>query len=193
MESTATLLSLVREGDEKAKSRLFERYLPLLVRWASGRLPPATRSLADTNDLVQVTLLKALNKVDGFQPRHEGAFLYYLRRALVNQIRDLIRHAKRQPEMRSLSEDIPDQGATPHGDALRGEIMDRYDAALETLTPAQREAVVLRLELGLTHVQVAEALEDCPSADAARMLVTRGILRLAKEMGPDLNPDGSTR
>ena len=66
-------------------------------------------------------------------------------------------------------------------DVLRGEVIDRYDAALERLTSAQREAVVLRLEMGLTNLQVAEALE-CPTADAARMLVTRGLLRLAAEM-----------
>lgn len=87
LESTATLLARVREGDAGARDRLCGQYLPILMRWAHGRLPPVARDLAETADLVQVTLVKALNAVDRFQPRHEGAFLAYLRTALLNVVR----------------------------------------------------------------------------------------------------------
>ena len=181
MESTATLLEHVRAGEAGARDRLVRRYLPILQRWASGRLPSAARDLVDTGDLVQVTLIRALDKVEDFEPRHEGAFLFYLRRILLNQIRDHVRRVRRRPERIAMTDDIEEQRPGPMQDVLRGEVIDRYDAALEKLTSAQREAVVLRLELGFTHMQVAEALE-CPTADAARMLVTRGLLRLAAEM-----------
>jgi RNA polymerase sigma-70 factor (ECF subfamily) len=187
MESTATLLAQVRSGEAGARDRLVRRYLPILQRWASGRLPFVARDLVDTGDLVQVTLLRALEKVEGFEPRHEGAFLFYLRRILLNQIRDHVRRVRRRPERVEVTDDIEDERPGPLQDVLRSEVMDRYDAALEKLTSAQREAVVLRLELGFTHAQVAEALE-CPTADAARMLVTRGLIRLASEMG-DLKGD----
>jgi RNA polymerase sigma-70 factor (ECF subfamily) len=136
----------------------------------------------DTDDLVQVTLLKALDRVEDFEPRREGAFLYYLRKILLNQIRDHARRVGRRPERVELAPDLEDRRADPLDDALRGEVMERYDEALEKLTESQREAVVLRLELGLTHAEVGEAL-DCASADAARMLVARGLVRLAEEMG----------
>ena len=36
--------------------------------------------------------------------------------------------------------------------------MERYEAALELLTPQDREAVIARIELGLTHPELARAL-----------------------------------
>jgi RNA polymerase sigma-70 factor (ECF subfamily) len=192
MESTATLLHLIRGGDEAARNRLFRRYLPLLQRWASGRLPSGARDQMDTNDLVQVTLLKALGKIGEFESRHEGALLYYLRRSLLNQIRDQARRVKRRPEPAPVDDNLPDGKPSPLDDALRTEVLDRYDAALEKLTDAQRQAVVLRLEMGFTHAQVADALE-CPSADAARMLAQRAVVRLAEELGDlaDVNGEGT--
>ena len=50
--STAALLDRVRAGDPKAKERLVAIYLPLLMRWGSGRLPSYARSPAETQDLV---------------------------------------------------------------------------------------------------------------------------------------------
>ncbi|WP_291143434.1 hypothetical protein [Dokdonella sp.] len=35
-ESTATLLSLLRQGDDSARDRLVARYLPMLRRWRTG-------------------------------------------------------------------------------------------------------------------------------------------------------------
>lgn len=183
MESTASLLALTREGDASARERLFRRYLPLLQRWASGRLPSGARDLMDTDDVVQVTLLRALEKVGEFEPRHEGAFLAYLRQALLNQIRDQARRAKRRPETTPVSEDLPDARPSPLEDRVRSELMERYEAALEKLNERQRQAVVLRLEMGFTHAEVAGALDGCPSGDAARMLVARALVRLAESMG----------
>ena len=193
MESTATLLHLIRGGDEAARNRLFQRYLPLLQRWASGRLPSGARDQMDTNDLVQVTLLKTLGKIGEFEPRHEGALLYYLRRSLLNQVRDQARRVKRRPEPVPVDENLPDREPSPLDDALRAEVLDRYDAALEKLTDSQREAVVLRLEMGFTHAEVAEAV-GVSSPDAARMLTQRAVVRLAEEMGDLQGPaEGSGR
>ena len=82
-EPTAVLLRRVRssDGDERqaARDRLMARFLPRLRRWARGRLPHTARSRAETDDLVQLTLLRALRNVDEFENRGDGAFLAYLR------------------------------------------------------------------------------------------------------------------
>jgi len=80
-----------------------------------------------------------------------------------------------------LSEEIPDDGPSPLDEAVGRDARQRYERALLKLTPDQQEAVVLRLELGFTYPEMAEALER-PSANAARLLVTRALVRLAKEM-----------
>lgn len=180
-ESTATLLALVRGGDDPARDRLFARYLPLLRGWASGRMPAHARGPMDTDDLVQVTLIRALEQVHRFEPRREGAFLAYLRNILVNALRDQIRRAAVRANAGTPEENLVDPGPTVIEQVVGRETMDRYEAALAQLTEAQREAVMLRLEFGYGHQEIAEAL-GVASANAARMLVSRGILRLAELM-----------
>ena len=181
LESTASLLELTRQGDVAARDRLARQYLPILMRWARGRLPVWARDLSDTDDLVQVTLMKALDKVSGFEPRREGAFLAYLRTILKNQIRDHIRRASRKPAIEELDETVADDEPSPLEETIGGEVLDRYEAALTQLPDRHREAVVLRIELGLTHQQVADAV-GCPSDSAARMMVSRALAQLAEKM-----------
>ena len=57
--------------------------------------------------------------------------------------------------------------------------LQAYEDALEHLTDDQRAAVTLRLEMGCRHEEIAVLLGK-PSANAARMLVTRGLVRMAE-------------
>jgi RNA polymerase sigma factor (sigma-70 family) len=183
-ESTATLLALVRAGDDPARDRLFARYLPLLREWASGRVPAHARGPADTDDLVQLTLIKALEHLHRFEPRREGAFLAYLRTLLLNAMRDQIRRAAVRASAGVPEERLVDPGPSVIEQVVGRDTMRRYEAALAQLTEAQREAVMLRVEFGYGHQEIAEAL-GVASANAARMLVSRGILRLAELMRDD--------
>jgi len=180
LDST-TLLRQAKAGDPLARNLLVKKHLPALRRWAHGRLPHSARDLIDTDDLVQVTMIRALDHLGSFEPRHAGAFLAYLRQILLNQIRDEIRRVSRRPDRDGLSEDIVDTGLSPLDETVGREARRRYEKALLKLAPEQREAVVLRLELGFTYAEMAEALER-PTANAARLLVTRALVRLAKEM-----------
>jgi DNA-directed RNA polymerase specialized sigma24 family protein len=65
--------------------------------------------------------------------------------------------------------------------AIGSESLERYETALSGLSDEQQEAVILRIEMGLTHEQVAEAMGK-PSANAARMVVARALARLAEAM-----------
>ena len=180
LESTATLLLRVRQGDSSAGDRLVRRYLPSLQRWAHGRLPSHARDLFETQDLVQVALLRALDHVKEFVPRHEGAFLAYLRKILLNQIRMEIRRVSRHPGHDAFRDDgSVSQDPTPLDQAIGSEVFEAYERALARLSDEEREGVILRLELGFTHRQVAEALGK-PSPDAARMLVARAVSRLTE-------------
>lgn len=181
LDSTAELLARVRGGDSAAREALFRRYVPLLRRWAHGRLPSRARGLSDTDDLVQLTLLRALNRVEDFESRHEGAFLAYLRKILLNQIRDEIRKTNRRPAGEEIGEDLPDPGPSPLERAIGREAMDRYEAALATLPRDQQHAVVMRLELDMTYEEIALAVER-PTANAARKMVERAVARLAERM-----------
>lgn len=181
VESTARLLERVRAGDRQAQDELARRYLKTLLRWGHGRLPSHARDLSDTHDLVQVTLLKALRHVDTFEPRREGAFLAYLRTILLNEVRGEIRRVARQPSRVELSDDLADRSPSAVEGAVGGAALEAYERALEVLTAEEREGVILRVEMGFTHQQVAEALGKS-SPDAARMLVARAMVRLTEAM-----------
>lgn len=179
LEATSELLEKIRGGDARARERLVRRVLPLLRRWAHGRLPGYARDLAETDDLVQIALVRALDKVERFEARREGAFLAYLRQILLNLVRDEIRRVGRRPEHTELDMDPGAAGmvlAAAGSDTIR-----EYEAALEKLPEIQQQAVLLRVEFGYSHQEIAEAIGS-PSANAARMTVTRALARLAEIM-----------
>jgi RNA polymerase sigma factor (sigma-70 family) len=181
METTLEVLARVRAGESAALDVLFQRCMPPLRRWARGRLPQYARDLADTQDLVQETILHALHRLDTFEARHQGALQAYLRQAVVNRIRDEIRRAARQPVKVELPEYQSDTAPSPLAQAIGHEAIERYEAALERLRPADREAIVARIELQQSYEEVAIALGK-PTPDAARVAVTRALARLVEEM-----------
>ena len=180
-DPNAELLALARAGDAGARDRLVRLYLEPLRRFAHGRLPLHARDLMDTDDLVQTAVVRALNHLEEFEPRRSGAFLAYLRQIVMNRVRDGIRRAAKHRGREALTEELTDPARGPLADAIGRETLDRYEAALALLTSAQCEAVVLRLELGMSYPEIAERMRS-PSPGAARMLVARGLVVLAERM-----------
>ena len=182
VDATADLLALARAGDEQALDRLFERHIPILKRWASGRLPRWARQIADTSDLIQETVIGTLRNLPTFEVRGDGALQAYLRHALINRVRNEMRRALVRPVQAEIDSQLPHQGTDPLEAAIGRETLERYEAGLARLSEEEREAIVTRVEFGLTFAEVAEALGK-PSADAARMAVVRALVKLEKEMG----------
>lgn len=179
LASTSELLDRIRDGDPDARDLLVARYLPLLRTWAHGRLPSRARGLVETDDLVQVTLLRTLDHMHEFETRREGAFVAYLRRALMNTLRNEIRRASYR-----VAEPIDDNLAdrTSLIEQMMGkEIVDAYETGLARMPETLQEAVILKLEFGYGYREIAEAIGS-PSADAARMLVSRALLKLSRAM-----------
>jgi RNA polymerase sigma factor (sigma-70 family) len=137
--------------------------------------------MLDTNDLVQDAIVNALRNLNMLEIRSEGALQAYLRRAVNNRIIDLYRRAARRPVREELPEDAVSPGASPLEAAIGAEAIEPYERALDALSETEREAIVLRVELGLDFEEIAKQLGK-PSADAARLATTRAIARLADEM-----------
>jgi RNA polymerase sigma-70 factor (ECF subfamily) len=180
-ESTVELLARARAGDQAALDRVFAREIPLLKRWASGRLPQWAREMVDTDDLVQDTVIRTLQRIDVFEYRADAALQAYLRQAVLNRIRNEIRRANRHPPPAALDSSAEADGLSPLEAAIGKQVVEAYDEALAALEPGEREAIIGRVELGLSYEQLATALGR-PSADAARMAVGRALLKLAKSL-----------
>jgi RNA polymerase sigma factor (sigma-70 family) len=170
-----------RAGDSDALNRLFARYVPRLHRFAHGRVPVWARNAVDTADLVQETILGMLRNLVRIEPRGEGALLGYLRRAMLNRIRNQFRHAARHPPPAELDETRSDPGSSPLEVAIQREDRRRYAAGLKRLRPQDRDAVVGRIELGYSYEQLALVLGKS-TPEAARLAVRRALVRLGDEM-----------
>jgi RNA polymerase sigma factor (sigma-70 family) len=180
-ESTFHLIERARAGDQQALERLFARHLQPLQRWARGRLPKWARDLADTDDLVQDTLVQTFKRIEDFEPRHVGALQAYLRQAVLNRIRNELRRKGRQPHATDLDGLEVESVDSPLEQAIGQEAVERYEGALQRLKPEEREAIIARVEMGYTNEELAEALGK-PTADAARKAAHRALVRLAEEM-----------
>ncbi|MDQ3069006.1 MAG: RNA polymerase sigma factor [Acidobacteriota bacterium] len=178
---TIQLLSRARAGDEAALDALFARYVGPLRRWARGRLPRYARDMADTQDLVQETLLQTFKNIEGFEAGRQGALQGYLRQALMNRIRDELRRFSRRGQGAALDSQAPDAAPSPLEQAIGRQALERYEAALGRLKGEEREAIIARVELGMSYEEMAEALGK-PTPDAARKSAQRALVRLASEM-----------
>lgn len=179
--STETLLQRWQGGEPAAREAILARYLPVLRRLAHNRLPAWARDLSGTEDLVQLTAIKALRCLDDFQPQGPGALLAYLRTVLMNTLRDELRRSQREPGRvgEEALFDQADLGPSPVQQVLSEQALAAYEHALSRLKPGERDAVSLRVEFGLDYTEVA-ALCGMRSANSARMRVSRALVRLAE-------------
>ncbi len=180
--ATIDLLRLSKAGDDRARDELLGRYLPRLRRWASGRLPMYARSLLDTSDLVQDTLLRVLQGLDRIEERGPGGFQAYVRQAVLNRIRDEVRWAARRPGPDEVPESLADATPSPLENAIGADVLERYERGIAGLSAEDRELLLLRIELDFDYAEIA-TMTGRPSRDAARMAVQRALAKLAEAMG----------
>jgi len=104
----------------------------------------------------------------------------------MNRIRDEIRRHQRTPAQNPIdtaliNTALPAKDPSPLENAIGAEALAKYDRALDRLDAETREAVIARIEMGCSYQEIAD-LMDKPSADAARMTVSRALVKLAEEM-----------
>jgi DNA-directed RNA polymerase specialized sigma24 family protein len=106
--------------------------------------------LSDTQDLVQVTLVRVLSHLEGFEHSGGGSLLGYLQQALLNVLRNEIRRSRRRGEHGELPEELAaDEAESPLAHAA-GRKASSATSALAQLTGNQQELIVMRMELALT-------------------------------------------
>ena len=179
--ATVVLLRLAKGGDRNARDQLFHRYHARLSRWAAGRLPMHARSLLDTSDLVQETLVRVLEGLERIDIRGPGGFQAYVRQAVLNRITDQVRWASRRPGPEGVPESLPDVSPSPLEDTIGSDVLERYERAFQRLDETERELLHLRIELDFDYDEIA-TMTGKPSRDAARMAVKRALSRLAEAM-----------
>ena len=118
---------------------------------------------ADADDLTQETFLRAIRGINGFQGRSQLST--WLHRIAMNTVRDFLRGQNRpQPAPGEVLEGLADlRASTSERLAMAGELNNAITAAVGSLPPALRAAVVLTILQGL-RVGEAAKIEGCTAA-----------------------------
>ena len=174
LTTTAVLLNRIVDGDPSASNELVAHCYPMLLKWAHGRIPQSEKCLIDTTDIVQETIMKGLKKVDGFQSLRAGAFLAYLRKIFINCVNESLRKSKPTLHINGFENFKTEFIVEPEIDSFLA-----YEEALNKLNDKDQEAIILRIEFGLTYQEIADTMEKA-SEDAARMFVSRALQKLTK-------------
>lgn len=167
--------------DETALPALCARFRPLLARWARYWLARSGGAAYDADDLVQTVLLRALRGSNAFEMRGEAALLGWLRRILLNELQGELRRSRCRGEIVAIDENLAADG-DPVGAALAHERERAYASALRALNARQRRHVRLRVEHGMSFGEIAAATGG--SEDGARMIVTRALRSLERQLAP---------
>ncbi len=178
LDTTINLVARARLGDREALELIAARFYSALMRFAHGRIPPYARGLSETRDIVQLVVINTLARIDTIEVAPSGSLLAYLRRAVLNLVRDQIRRAQRRPAADALSPDLVAGDRDPLDHVISEELFERYESALAQLPNDQQEAVIMRIEMDCGYREIAEALGRT-SPEAARMLVRRAVKALA--------------
>ncbi|HUP85907.1 MAG TPA: sigma-70 family RNA polymerase sigma factor [Acidimicrobiales bacterium] len=144
---------------------------------------------ADAADALQEAMIAVVRGIDRFDGRSQFSTWSY--RVATNACLDELRRRKRRPE--PVEDDALDVGARFGGNEATDAVGERVDidAALATLAPEFRAAVVLRDLVGLDYAEIGEVL-GAP-AGTVKSRIARGRAALADLLGnPPVSPDRPT-
>jgi len=176
-DEDALLVALVARGEQAAVTAIYDRYLPLVLRWSLRET--GNRELAA--DLAAETFAAALIASPRYRPGKGsvGAWLLGIAR---NKLRESRR--RRRVENSARRRVGLDPALFGESDFERVEELISLDARvvglLETLPPALREAVSLRVIEERSYEEIAGQLR-C-SESVVRQRVSRGLRSLRSEL-----------
>lgn len=176
------IVARARSGDEEAFRRLVSSHSQDLFRLAY-RL---TGSRENADDVVQEAFLRACRSLHRFDAR--SRFGTWLHRIAVNCAMDHLRRAQREAGRRDPSageaalERQVSREPGPERLAESGQIEAQVRRALETLSPIERSAFVLRHFEQLSIAEIGRQLGSRTSA--TKHAVFRAVRKLRRELSP---------
>lgn len=176
------IITAALAGDRYATNQLLAYLQPAVIRYCRGRLGKSS-ACHSADDVAQEVLLAVFHAL----PRYRGtaqtlnAFVFGIARKKVvdayrAQARDKSTSVESMPE-------VSDTSARPEDMALHGELRSELDGHIAALTDNQREVIVLRLHVGLSAEETAQAMST--SAAAVRVTQHRGLRTLRRRLEAD--------
>src|SRR5690242_1140600 len=170
------LVARAMTGEAAAVGRVLAIIRPLVVRYCRARLGRTDRSSVSADDVAQEVCVAVLTALPGYrvQGRPFLAFVYGI---ASHKVIDAHRAATR-----NRAEPVPEvpdsvEGSDgPEQRALRVELSGEMARLLDQLPDKQREILVLRVVVGLSAEETAEAVGSTPGA--VRVAQHRALAKL---------------
>lgn len=137
-----------KHGDERAATTLVERHADAVARFVAS-----VGQREDVDEVVQDTFVRAFASLDGF--RGESAFRTWLFTIARRLVLDRRRASRRRGEQVEVQDTDVRTEWTALDSVVAEETEQRMRAALEHLTPTQREVFTLRVGEGLSYREIA--------------------------------------
>jgi RNA polymerase sigma-70 factor (ECF subfamily) len=174
------LVARAMTGEAAAVGRVLAIIRPLVVRYCRARLGRMDRSSASADDVAQEVCLAVLTALPGYrvQGRPFLAFVYGIASHKVIDAHRAATRNRAEPVA-----DVPDSVEVADGPeqrALRIEMTGEMARLLDQLPDKQREILLLRVVVGLSADETAEAVGSTPGA--VRVAQHRALARLRKSM-----------
>jgi RNA polymerase sigma-70 factor, ECF subfamily len=170
------LVGAAVDGDRDAVDGVLRWIRPLVLRYCRARVGSQEKTFASADDVAQEVCLAVFAALPGY--RDQGRpFLAFVYGIAAHKVADAHRSAARNraepvPEV----PDSPELGDGPEQRAMQGELAGQMDKLLELLPDKQREILVLRVVVGLSAEETAEAVGSTPGA--VRVAQHRALGRL---------------
>ena len=187
--SIDALVGSAMTGHCPAVENLLALIQPRVVRYCRARVGRQGHSFASADDVAQEVCIAVLTALPSY--RDQGRpFLAFVYGIAAHKVADAHRSAARNrsepvPEF----PDTPAAGDGPEQYAMRGELSDQMARLMSMLPPKQREILLLRVVVGLSAEETADAVNSTPGA--VRVAQHRALNRLRKALASDevLDPD----
>jgi RNA polymerase sigma-70 factor (ECF subfamily) len=192
-ERFEALLREAREGSSAAVGELFQLHRDWLRREANRAMPKDLASKKSPSDLVQDTLLDALEQFSQFHGASQPMFLAWLLRILRTNLFDFCRaFRERQKRQVGREETLSDltagDGAAPRStvtastveEVIRRETAWIIHSRIGTLPEKHQQVIRLHAVEKRTFVEAGAALDL--SEEAARKLYARALRALTEEL-----------
>ena len=171
------LLVQYRAGDREAFGRLYDRYIGKIYRFVYYK----THHRETAEDLVSRIFTKALEKIGGFDA-DKGTFQAWLYAIARNTVIDHYRTSRGETGIEDVWDLTGNEDAERDMDAkMKLEKVGQYLARLKS---AHRDILIMRLWQGLSHAEIAAALDT--SEASVKMTYSRAVNKLRREMPLDL-------
>ncbi len=167
-------------GDRGALREVLETIRPLVVRYCRARVGTAERSGLSADDVAQEVCLAAITALPRY--RDQGRpFLAFVYGIAAHKVADAHRAAgrNRADPMDVVPERLSGE-AGPEQMAIDSESSARMATLLKVLPEKQREILILRVVVGMSAEETAEAVGS--TAGAVRVAQHRALSRLKAEI-----------